>query len=62
METEKYTVTFGASDKMFEVRNSANEIVERRVTPGATLAELIDRGMSREDASAQVLKADTLRW
>lgn len=62
METEKFTVTYNADEKAYEVKNSANVVVESRVTPGATIAELIDRGVSREEATAQLAVAVRDAW
>jgi hypothetical protein len=61
MDPDVYAVDFNSESKMYEITREG-EIIESRVTEGATMAELIDRGMSRENAAAKVFAASQQAW
>lgn len=61
MDADTYTVAFNMDSKMYEIRESG-EIIAQRVTEGATRAELIDRGMSPENARTKVFTAAQHAW
>jgi hypothetical protein len=52
METV-WAVTYDHNASMFELR-SGDTVHETRVTPNAMVAELMDRGLTRENAAALV--------
>lgn len=60
-ESDIYTVEFDQDSKMYVIKESG-EIIGQRVTEGATRAELIDRGVSRETATAKVFAASQHAW
>lgn len=60
-ETGTYTVEYNLGSKRYEIKESG-EIIAERVTEGATRAELIDRGVSRESATAKVFAASQHAW
>lgn len=61
MDSDIYSVDFNKSTNRYEIRQSG-EIIAERVTTGATRAELIDRGMSREVADRKIVAADQRAW
>lgn len=60
-DADIYSVEFNMNSKMYEISQSGEKIAER-VTEGATMAELIDRGLSRETATAKVFTASQHAW
>jgi hypothetical protein len=61
MDPDIYTVEFNPNSKRYEIHQSG-EMIAERVTEGATLAELIDRGVTRETATAKVFAASQHAW
>jgi hypothetical protein len=61
MDPDIYTVEYNSASKMYDIAESG-EVIASRVTEGATRAELIDRGLSRESATAKVFVASQHAW
>lgn len=57
MESEQFTVLFDNATDTYAIYDTTGHVVERRVTPGGTIAELMDLGFSQEDATARVVSA-----
>lgn len=62
MESEKFTVSFDTAGELYTIHDSSGKVVGQRVTPNGTIAELLDCGLSQEDATAQVVTATRLAW
>lgn len=62
MESEQFTVSFDLATESYAILDAMGVVVERRVTPGGTIAELMDRGFSQENAAVQVLNASKNAW
>lgn len=60
MENMVPTVSFNTFADRYEIRDSTGSV--ERATPGGTIAELMDRGLTQSDATAQVLAATRLAW
>lgn len=60
-EEKKYTVTYHEDKETYEILNEAGGVESVRVTPGGAIADLIDLGLSQEDATARVLESGSLR-
>ena len=60
MAPEKYTVKYLIDEDVHEIRNEKGSMVSTRVTPGGTIAELMDLGLSQEDATVLVLDSGSM--
>jgi len=62
MESEQFTVSFDLATESYAICDASGAVVERRVTPNGTIAELMDLGLSQEKAAIQVLEASKSAW
>lgn len=60
MENKNYTVAYLVEKDTYEILNDSGEVESVRVTPGGAIADLMDLGLSQEDATAKVLESGSM--